>query len=87
LSDAGRFTVPPRNQGQIVLVGYGCSADYIYERSLDQSDLTVSITAYSHPMDADEYSFQPHNSVPDLGRRVGTIYRGPIPGEPGQTED
>ncbi len=49
LPEAGRFDVPPRNQGQIVLVSYACSADYIYERAYDQSDRTVTITAYQHP--------------------------------------
>lgn len=85
LSEAGRFGVPPRNQGQIVEVSYGCSPDYIYERSYDQSDRTVVITAYAHPRH--ECDFDPWNGEPETGRRVGVIYSGPAHSEPSSRDE
>jgi hypothetical protein len=83
LGEAGQFSVPPEHQGQIVLVSYGCAPQYIYERRLDQSDRTVTITAYRHP--ADESAWEPWNSTPKRGRRVGVIFRGREWDEPGRT--
>lgn len=81
--DADRLYTPPARQGQSVLVSYGCSPDYIYERRYDQSDRTTIITAYSHPRY--ECDFDPWNGDPELGRRVGVIYSGPAGAEPDQS--
>ena len=81
LGEAAAFSVPPEHQGQIVLVSYGCTPEYIYERRLDQSDRTVTITAYRHP--ADESAWDPWNRAPQRGRRVGVIFCGPEEDEPG----
>jgi hypothetical protein len=84
-ADCGRLDVPPRNQGQIVTVSYGCSPDYIYEHSLDQSDRTVTITAYQHP--SHDCDFDPWNGEPETGRRVGVIYSGPASDQPDAKAD
>jgi hypothetical protein len=78
--DASHFFTPPEGQGQIVLISYGCTADYIYERSYDQSDRTVTVTAYRHPA-ADDGDWSPWNGRPALGRRIGLIYAGDKSGE------
>lgn len=77
--DAGPESVPRRNQGQIVVVGYRCTPEYIYERIFDQSDRSVEIIAYLHP--AHECAFEPWDDAPATGRRVGTIFRGTLSDE------
>ncbi len=62
------FVTPPENQGQIVLVSYGCDADYIYERSYDQSDRSTTIRVYDHA--EEEGDFEPQNGVPSTGELV-----------------
>lgn len=65
----GKLDIPPQNQGQMVLVAYGCTDEYIYERRFDQSDGSVTIIAYAHPIRDD--AWDPWNGVPRLGKRIG----------------
>lgn len=65
------FVTPPENQGQIVLVSYGCDADYIYERVVDQSDRTTTVRVYEH--DEDDEEWEPHNGAPSLGDQIYTF--------------
>lgn len=73
------FFVPPRNQGQIVEVSYGCSPAYCYERRYDRSCQSVVVTAYRHPALG---AWDPWSNVPRTGRRIGVIYRGHAKGQP-----
>ena len=84
-SDIGGFEIPPANQGQLVQISYGCSEEYIYERALDQTDRTVTVTAYRHPRR--ECGFEPWNVEPETGRRVGVIYIGPENDEPSRGDE
>ena len=71
--DVDNWTVPPRCQGRIVVVSYGCSDDYIFGRIFDQSNHEVVVTAYRHHP---KKEFDPWNLEPPTGRRVGEIFRG-----------
>ena len=82
---AGHFHIPPECGGQTVEVGYAASEEYIYRRFLDQSDRTSTIVALCRP--ADGSPFDPWNGHPKLGRRVGTIYRGPHSDEPARVDE
>ena len=72
LATAGAFTVPPSCQGQIVEVSYACSPDYIFEKSFDKCDRSVTIEAYEHP--DNDALFEPWNDIPETGARVGIVY-------------
>lgn len=63
-----RFVTPPENQGQIVLVSYGCDGDYIYEHVYDQSDRSTTVRVYEHPENDEEWG--PQNGAPNLGEQV-----------------
>lgn len=66
-----KFTTPPENQGQIVLVSYACDADFIYESSYDQSDRSTSVRVYEHP--STDCVWEPWNQVPSTGALVGEV--------------
>lgn len=85
LKGVEHFYIPPENQGQIVTVSYGCSPSFIFERCLDRSDNSLSITAYRHP--TNDVDFDPWNSIPKMGRRIGVIFDGKSSNEPFCNED
>lgn len=65
------FVTPPENQGQIVLVSYGCDAEHIYERVFDQSDRTTTVNVYEH--DDEDEDWSPWNAAPSLGEKIYTF--------------
>jgi hypothetical protein len=65
------FHTPPENQGQIVLVSYGCDEDYIYEKTYDQSDRSTVVRVYEHP--ETDCDWDPWNGAPSTGDLVARV--------------
>lgn len=70
LADKAKWITPPQNQGQIVVTSYAEANGMILERTYDRSTGRITDVAYRHPVRGE---FEPWQSVPKLGRRVGII--------------
>ena len=83
----GTFHTPPGCDDGVVARSFACNVDYIYEFALRQADKVVTITAFRHPHpghleDENSWAAAVAKAVPKLGRRVGELYRGPLPEAP-----
>ena len=71
----GGFQIPPASQGQIVVVSYATTEDYILRKVWDRSIAGNNevIHAYEWP---DSEVFEPQNEVPELGEFVDSVELG-----------
>lgn len=73
LADVDQFHTPPECRGQTVEVSYGAANETIYKRCTDRSDQSVLVTAYRAPAGWCEGEFEPWNTIPRTGRRIGVV--------------